>query len=156
DGPAVLDDLSLTVRRGEAVALLGPPGAGKSTLVNLLVRLYDYSEGSIQLGGTELREINRDEVRQAFGMVLQDPFLYSRTVRENVALGHSSAADHEVEESARAADIHENIMDFAEGYATRVGERGVTLSGGQRQRVAIARAILKDPTFLVLDDSLSA
>ncbi|MGD9636341.1 MAG: ABC transporter ATP-binding protein, partial [Pirellulales bacterium] len=156
DGPAVLDDLSLTIRRGEAVALLGPPGAGKSTLVNLLVRLYDYSEGSIQIGGTELREINRDEVRQAFGMVLQDPFLYSRTVRENVALGHSSAADHEVEESARAADIHENIMDFAEGYATRVGERGVTLSGGQRQRVAIARAILKDPTFLVLDDSLSA
>ena len=109
-----------------------------------------------QIGGQELKDINRDAVRSAFGMVLQDPFLYSRTVRENVALGHSSAADHEVEESARAADIHENIMDFADGYATRVGERGVTLSGGQRQRVAIARALLKAPTFLVLDDSLSA
>jgi ATP-binding cassette subfamily B protein len=156
DGAPVLDDLSLTIRQGEVVALLGPPGAGKSTLVNLLVRLYDYAEGSIRIGGLELNGINRDAVREAFGMVLQDPFLYSRSVRENVALGHSSAADHEVEESARAADIHENIMDFAEGYATRVGERGVTLSGGQRQRVAIARALLKDPTFLVLDDSLSA
>jgi len=156
DGPPALADLSLTIRRGEAVALMGPPGAGKSTLVNLLVRLYDYQEGSITIGGQELRTINRDSLRHAFGMVLQDPFLYSRTVRENVMLGHSSAADHEVEESARAADIHENIMEFDDGYATRVGERGVTLSGGQRQRVAIARALLKDPTFLVLDDSLSA
>jgi ATP-binding cassette subfamily B protein len=156
EGPPVLDHLSLSIRRGEVVALLGPPGAGKSTLVNLLVRLYDYQQGSITIDGQELKETNRDVVRSAFGMVLQDPFLYSRTVRENMAIGHSSAADHEVEESARAADIHENIMDFAEGYATRVGERGVTLSGGQRQRVAIARALLKDPAFLVLDDSLSA
>jgi ATP-binding cassette, subfamily B, bacterial len=156
DGPPVLDNLSLTIRGGEAVALLGPPGSGKSTLMNLLVRLYDYDQGSIKIGGQELKETNRDAVRSAFGMVLQDPFLYSRTVRENVAIGHSSAADHEVEESARAADIHENIIDFADGYATRVGERGVTLSGGQRQRVAIARALLKAPTFLVLDDSLSA
>lgn len=156
DGAPVLDDLTLSIRRGETVALLGQPGAGKSTLVNLLVRLYDYVEGSIQIGGVELRELNRDAVRQAFGMVLQDPFLYSRSVRENVALGYSTAGDHEVEASARAADIHENIMDFDDGYATRVGERGVTLSGGQRQRVAIARALLKAPTFLVLDDSLSA
>lgn len=156
EGPPALSDLTLTIRSGEAVALMGPPGAGKSTFVNLLVRLYDYEEGSIAIGGTELNRINRDSLRQAFGMVLQDPFLYSRTLRENVVLGHSSAADHEVEESARAADIHENIMEFDEGYDTRVGERGVTLSGGQRQRVAIARALLKDPPFLVLDDSLSA
>jgi ATP-binding cassette, subfamily B, bacterial len=156
DGPPALDRLSLTIRSGEVVALLGPPGSGKSTFVNLLVRLYDYEQGSIKIGGQELKEINRDAVRSAFGVVLQDPFLYSRSVRENVSIGHSSAADHEVEESARAADIHENIMDFAEGYATRVGERGVMLSGGQRQRVAIARALLKAPMFLVLDDSLSA
>ncbi len=151
-----LDDLSLTIKSGETVALLGPPGAGKSTLVNLLARLYDYELGSIRIGGRELKTINRGAVRDAFGMVLQDPFLYSKTVRENVVLGHSSAADHEVEESARAADIHHNITEFESGYDTPVGERGVTLSGGQRQRLAIARALLKNPEFLVLDDSLSA
>jgi ATP-binding cassette subfamily B protein len=121
-----------------------------------LVRLYDYEDGSIQIGGQELNSMNRDAVRRAFGMVLQDPFLYSRTVRENVVIGHSGAADQEVEESARAADIHASIGDFENGYETMVGERGVTLSGGQRQRVAIARALLKNPTYLVLDDSLSA
>lgn len=155
DRPA-LDDLSLTIRAGETVALLGPPGAGKSTLVNLFVRLYDYQHGSIRLGGQELNSINRDALREAFGVVMQDPFLYSRTIRENVVIGRAAASDHEVEESARAADIHSNIVEFDEGYATMVGERGVTLSGGQRQRVAIARALLKSPEFLVLDDSLSA
>lgn len=156
DGQSVLEDLSLTIREGETVALLGPPGAGKSTFVNLLVRLYDYTNGSIRIGGEELKTLNRDSVRGAFGMVLQDPFLYSRTVRQNVVIGHSSAADAEVEESARAADIHANIVNFERGYETMVGERGVTLSGGQRQRLAIARALLKEPRFLVLDDSLSA
>ncbi|MEX2287832.1 MAG: ABC transporter ATP-binding protein [Planctomycetaceae bacterium] len=156
DGRPVLDDLSLTIKRGETVALLGRPGAGKSTLVNLLVRLYDYEHGSIRIGGQELNTLNRDAVRNAFGMVLQDPFLYSKTVRENVIVGRSSAADHEVVESARAADIHSNVIDFEQGYSTMVGERGVTLSGGQRQRLAIARALLKNPEFLVLDDSLSA
>lgn len=156
DGPPAIDNLSLTIRSGQIVALLGPPGSGKSTLVNLLVRLYDYQQGSIRIGGEELNSLNRDSVRSAFGMVLQDPFLFSRTVRENVMFGQSSAADHEVEESARAADIHENIMDFEDGYATMVGERGVTLSGGQRQRLAIARALIRAPSFLVLDDSLSA
>ncbi|MDA1050653.1 MAG: ABC transporter ATP-binding protein [Planctomycetota bacterium] len=156
DCQTALDKLSLTINEGETVALLGPPGAGKSTLVNLLVRLYDYDEGTIHIGGRELRSLNRDAVRDAFGMVLQDPFLYSRTVRENVVIGKSTAAEHEVEESARAADVHENIVEFQDGYETLVGERGVTLSGGQRQRLAIARALLKQPTFLVLDDSLSA
>jgi ATP-binding cassette subfamily B protein len=156
EGRPVLQNLSLTIRAGETVALLGAPGAGKSTLVNLLVRLYDYQHGSIRIGGEELNTIHRDAVRDAFGMVLQDPFLYSKTVRDNVVIGHSSAADNEVEESARAADIHGNIIEFEEGYETKVGERGVTLSGGQRQRMAIARALIKRPTFLVLDDSLSA
>ncbi len=155
-GRPALDNLSLTIREGETVALLGPPGAGKSTLVNLLVRLYDYQQGSICIGGRELSSINRDAVRNAFGMVLQDPFLYSRTVRDNLVIGHRSAADDEVQESTRAADIHSNIVEFGSGYETMVGERGVTLSGGQRQRIAIARALLKNPEFLVLDDSLSA
>jgi len=156
NGPPALNGLTLSIREGETVALLGPPGAGKSTLVNLLVRLYDYSHGSIRIGGRELKTINRDSVRDAFGIVLQDPFLYSKTVRANVVIGHGAAADHEVEESARAADIHSNITEFEHGYETMVGERGVTLSGGQRQRLAIARALLKSPEFLVLDDSLSA
>ena len=156
DGRPAINDLSLSIREGETVALLGAPGSGKSTLVNLLVRLYDYEQGSIQIGGRELNSLNRAAVRDAFGMVLQDPFLYSKTVRDNVVIGRSSAADHEVEESARAADIHGNILGFEDGYETMVGERGVTLSGGQRQRLAIARALIKNPTFLVLDDSLSA
>ena len=156
DGKPTLNDLSLTIKDGETIALLGRPGAGKSTLVNLLVRLYDYEDGSIRIGGRELKTMNRDAVRDAFGMVLQDPFLYSKTVRDNVVLGHSSADDSEVVESTRAADIHANVIDFEHGYETMVGERGVTLSGGQRQRIAIARALLKNPKFLVLDDSLSA
>ena len=138
------------------MALLGPPGAGKSTLANLLTRLYHYDQGSIRVGGQELNSINRDAVRDSFGMVLQDPFLYSKTVCENLVIGRSSAADHEVEESAHAADIHANIIVFEDWYQTMVGERGVALSGGQRQRLAIARALLKNPVFLVLDDSLSA
>jgi len=156
EGQPALDNLSLSISEGETVALLGPPGAGKSTLVDLLVRLYDYETGSIRIGGRELRTINRDTIREACGMVLQDPFLYSKTVRDNVVIGHSSAADDEVEQSARAANLHGDVVGFEQGYETMVGERGVTLSGGQRQRLAIARALLKNPEFLVLDDSLSA
>ena len=156
DGRYVLHELTLSIQEGETVALLGPPGSGKSTLVNLLVRLYDYHEGSISIGDRELKTIRRDDVRDAFGMVLQDPFLYSKSIRENVTVGSANAADQEVQESAQAADIHENIRDFHDGYDTMIGERGVTLSGGQRQRLAIARAVIKQPRFLVLDDSLSA
>ncbi|MCA9177735.1 MAG: ABC transporter ATP-binding protein [Planctomycetales bacterium] len=152
----VLDRLSFRIEAGETVAILGPPGAGKSTLMLLLARMYDYETGSIRIGDRELRALDRGAVRSAFGMVLQDPFLYSRTVLENIAVGDSAADRDGIEAAAQAANIHGNIVGFQDGYHTRVGERGVTLSGGQRQRLAIARALLKDPEFLVLDDSLSA
>ncbi len=156
DGTSALDDLSLTIHEGETVALLGPPGAGKSTLMNLLVRLYEYEHGSISIGGRDLTSIDRKQLRHAFGMVLQDPFLYSKTVKENIAVGNGEATDDDIQRVAHEAAVHENIERFADGYETKVGERGVTLSGGQRQRLAIARALLKRPQFLVLDDSLSA
>ena len=152
----VLHDLSLNIKSGETIAILGPPGSGKSTLIKLLLRLYDYETGSIKIGGTEINSINRQAVRNSFGVVLQDPFLYSKSVKDNIVLGRSDAAHYDIEECARAADIHGNIVEFQDGYETVIGERGVTLSGGQRQRLAIARAILKEPTFLILDDSLSA
>lgn len=152
----VLDGLSFNVEPGETVALLGPSGAGKSVLMHLLLRLYDYTEGSIQFDGRELSTLPRKWVRRQIGVVMQEPFLFSKTLRDNLRLGRGDAPQHEIEEAARAACIHETIQGFAEGYETVIGERGITLSGGQRQRVAIARAILKRPPLLILDDALSA
>jgi ATP-binding cassette subfamily B protein len=153
--PAI-DGLSLEIRPGETVALLGPSGAGKSVLIHLLLRLYDYDEGSIALDGRELSSLPRKWVRSQIGVVMQEPFLFSKTLRDNLRLGRGDAPQHEIEEAARAACIHETIQGFEQGYETLIGERGITLSGGQRQRVAIARAILKRPPVLILDDALSA
>lgn len=155
-GEPVLQDISFSLQPGETVALLGPPGAGKSTLVQLLLRLYDYESGSITLDGRELSELDRHEVRWQIASVLQEPFLYARSVSENVRLGRHDANQQELIDSTTAADVHAAILDFSEGYDTLVGERGVTLSGGQRQRVAIARALLRDAPVLILDDALSA
>lgn len=155
-GALALQDLNLAIRPGETVALLGAPGSGKSTLVHLLLRLYEYETGSIRLDGRELRSVARESVRSQIGVVLQEPFLYSKTVGENVRVGQSSASARQVQDAARAACIHAAIEEFEHGYETMVGERGVTLSGGQRQRVALARALLKRPPILILDDSLSA
>lgn len=155
-GKLVLNGISFDVAPGQTVALLGPSGSGKSTLVHLLLRLYDYKHGSVTIDGRELRELDRQAVRSQVAAVLQEPFLYSKTVRDNIRLGHSPAEDHEIEQAARSACVHDSIVRFDNGYATLVGERGVTLSGGQRQRVALARAILRDPPILLLDDALSA
>ncbi len=157
EGEHVLDHVSFRCEPGEVVALLGPTGSGKSSLVNLLPRFYDYDCGSLTLDGTELVEYQVHWLRQQIGIVEQEPFLFSRTIRENIAYGSGrEVTDKEIEEAAQAAAIHDVILSFPEGYDTLVGEKGVTLSGGQKQRVAIARTLLKDPRILVLDDATSS
>ncbi|MFT3787641.1 MAG: ABC transporter ATP-binding protein [Tepidisphaeraceae bacterium] len=153
---AVLDGVSFTVEPGQTIALLGPSGSGKSTIINLLLRFYDPSAGTITLDGVALSNLRRKDVRRQIGIVMQEPFLYGKTVRDNIRLGRFDAPEDEIIESASIASIHESIQKFEKQYETVVGERGVTLSGGQRQRVAIARALLKDAPILVLDDALSA
>jgi ATP-binding cassette subfamily B protein len=153
----VLRDITFTVKPGQVIALLGPTGSGKTSLVNLLPRFYEYTSGSIKLDGVELRDYARQYLRRQIGIVEQEPFLFSRTVRENITYGVGrEVADAEVEAAARAAAIHDVVVGFPEGYATLVGEKGITLSGGQKQRVVIARTLLKDPRILILDDSTSS
>lgn len=153
----VLKDITFTAQPGQVIALLGPTGSGKTSLVNLLPRFYEYTAGSITLDGMELKDYPRYFLRQHIGIVEQEPFLFSRTLRENITYGLGrEVSDADVEAAARAAAIHDVILSFPEGYNTLVGEKGITLSGGQKQRVAIARTLLKDPRILILDDSTSA
>ncbi len=157
DGEHVLDHVTFDCQPGEVIALLGPTGSGKSSLVNLLPRFYNYNCGSLRLDGIELTDYPKGWLRQQIGIVEQEPFLFSRTIRENIAYGVGRpVTDEEIEEAARAAAVHDVILSFPEGYDTLVGEKGVTLSGGQKQRVAIARTLLKDPGILILDDSTSS
>ncbi|MGC6464683.1 MAG: ABC transporter ATP-binding protein [Akkermansiaceae bacterium] len=156
DDEIEINDISFKVAPGETLAIVGPSGSGKTTLMSLLLLLYDYENGSIRFDGVELADLDRQWVRSQFSVVMQEPFLYSKTIGENIRLGRTGAIDDEVVEAARLANIHETIDGFGKGYATLVGERGVTLSGGQRQRVALARALLQDSPVLLLDDSLSA
>jgi ATP-binding cassette subfamily B protein len=156
DAP-VLHNISFRCKPGDVVALLGSTGSGKTTLVSLLPRFYDYSGGRVTLDGVELKEYPRDYLRQQIGIVEQEPFLFSRSIRENITYGTGrQVTDAEVEAAARAAAIHDVILSFPEGYATLVGEKGVTLSGGQKQRVAVARTLLKNPRILILDDATSS
>jgi ATP-binding cassette subfamily B protein len=153
----VLRGVSFTCRPGQAISLLGPPGSGKTSLVNLLPRFYDYSEGRLLLDGRDLKNYSRHFLRRHIGIVEQEPFLFSRTVRENITYGvDREVGDEEVVQAARFAAIHDVITGFPKGYETVVGEKGVTLSGGQKQRIAIARTLLKDPRILILDDSTSS
>jgi len=156
-GIPVLSGISFSVEPGQVVALLGSTGSGKTSLVNLLPRFYDYTQGCIDLDDVELKRYPRSYLRQQIGIVEQEPFLFSRSIRENITYGIGrDVPQSEIEAVARAAAIHDVILSFPEGYDTLVGERGVTLSGGQKQRVAIARTLLKDPRILILDDSTSS
>ena len=152
----VLKDISFTVKAGQTVAILGATGSGKSTLMHLLQRLYEVKRGDILIGGVSISKIRKKHLRSRVGLVLQEPFLYSRTVRNNVRIAQPDAIDELVFEATRTASAHDFIEAFEQGYDTPVGERGVTLSGGQKQRVAIARTLLKDNDILIFDDSLSA
>jgi ATP-binding cassette subfamily B protein len=155
-GEPVLKDVSFEAQPGERIALLGATGSGKSTIINLLPRFYDPTEGRITIDDRDLRQVKLDSLRRQIGIVLQETTLFSGTIRENIAFGKPDAGDDEIIAAARAAQAHDFIMAFPDGYRTHVGERGATLSGGQRQRVAIARALLLDPRILILDDSTSS
>jgi len=153
----VLERITFQCKPGQIIGLMGGTGSGKTSLVNLLPRFYDYTQGRLTLDGVELREYPRHYLRQNIGIVEQEPFLFSRTLRENITYGVGrDVPDHEVKAAAQAAAIHDVILSFPDGYDTLVGEKGVTLSGGQKQRVAIARTLLKDPRLLILDDSTSS
>ncbi|MCB5388790.1 ABC transporter ATP-binding protein/permease [Blautia glucerasea] len=154
----VLKNINFTIPSGSTFAILGTTGSGKSTLVHLLNRLYDLPEncGSITIGGVDIRDMDRQYLRQNIGMVLQEPFLFSRTIRENIGITKEKLLDEEIRHAAGIACVDEAIQHFTDGYDTIVGERGVTLSGGQKQRVAIARMLMKEAPILVFDDSLSA
>lgn len=151
----VLKNISFKAHPGETIAILGPTGSGKSSLVHLLPRLYEY-EGSIIIDGVELNTIDKTHVRKNIGIVLQEPFLFSKTLFDNIALAEPGAAKEDVESASSTAAVHDVILSFEKGYETAVGERGVTLSGGQKQRVAIARTLVGKPSVVIFDDSLSA
>jgi ATP-binding cassette, subfamily B, multidrug efflux pump len=155
-GEPVLNNVSFEAKPGETIALLGATGSGKTTIINLLPRFYDPSEGKITIDGYELRDVTLDSLRSQIGIVLQETMLFSGSIRENIAFGKPDATLEAIQNAARAAAAHDFIMSFPEGYDTHVGERGQTLSGGQKQRVAIARALLLNPRILILDDSTSS
>ncbi len=152
----VLRDISFEVKRGETLGIVGRTGAGKTTLADLLLRVDDPGQDMIYIGGQEIHGVSLKTLRRTMGYVMQDNFLFSDTVRNNIAFGDRSKTFEEIVAAAKAACVHENIMDFADGYETMVGERGVSLSGGQKQRIAIARALILNPEILILDDAVSA
>ncbi len=156
DGLNVLTDISFRAEPGQVIALMGPTGSGKSSIINLIPRFYDPVDGIVRVDGVDVRELTLASLRGQIGIVLQEPFLFSATIAENIAYGRPDAGMEAIETAAKAANAHEFIVSFPDGYGTRVGERGVTLSGGQKQRIAIARALLYDPRILILDDSTSS
>jgi ATP-binding cassette subfamily B multidrug efflux pump len=155
-GDPVLDDVSFEAQPGQVIALLGATGSGKSTIVNLIPRFYDVSDGRVTIDGLDVRDVTIESLRSQIGTVFQETTLFAGTIRENIAFGRPEASMEEVIAAAKAAEAHDFIESFPNGYETNVAERGVTLSGGQKQRIAIARALLLDPRVLILDDSTSS
>jgi ATP-binding cassette subfamily B multidrug efflux pump len=151
-----LKNINITLEQGRTLGIIGKTGSGKSTMINLLLRLYDIDDGQIFIDGTDINSIPVDILRECIGYVPQDNFLFSTTIRQNIEFFKSIYTDDEVEEAARLSGVYDNIVSFPEGFDTVIGERGTTLSGGQKQRISIARAIIKNPSILILDDSLSA
>ncbi len=156
EGKPVLNDVTFHIEKGQTIAILGGTGAGKTTLVNLLVRLFDVKSGAVTIDGINVKDINRKWLRKKIGIVLQEPFLFSRTIKENIAFSNYNATEEQIESACRVASIYNVIRHFDKGFDTMVGEKGVTLSGGQKQRVAIARTLLNNHSILIFDDSLSA
>ena len=155
-GIQALKNVSFRVSPGETLAIVGNTGSGKSTILELIGRLYDVEEGMLNVDGTPIKQLNLFDLRNSIGYVPQDAFLFSDTLRNNIKFGKEDATEDEVIQAAKQAAIHENITGFSKGYDTVLGERGITMSGGQKQRLSIARAIIKDPKILLFDDSLSA
>ena len=151
----MLKNISFQVRPGEKLLITGPPGSGKSTILKLIMRFYDPDEGRILLDGIDLRDIKLSSLRKHVAMVMQEPFIFSRSIKENIAFSNPRASIEDIVRAARIAKIHDFIESLPEGYDTVVGERGITLSGGQRQRIDIARALLKNPRIILLDDPVS-
>jgi ATP-binding cassette subfamily B protein len=152
----VLKDVSFAAEPGQVIALLGATGSGKSTIINLMPRFYDVTRGTVTIDSVDVRDVTLESLRSQIGMVLQETTLFTGTIRENIAYGRPEATTDQIVAAAKAAEAHDFITEFADGYDTQVGERGMTLSGGQKQRIAIARALLLDPHILILDDSTSS